>query len=143
MEEISLIRKQLNLLEKKFKKLEENELNNRLFSKEPLTVGLLKKLDYDWDNIKGDWDGPYGNFYIYAKYKETAIYINCNLYDKVYEDIEDVEDIDNYSHNIDIGQKYLDTLDEFPDDKKFPIGLSGEGNSYYVENGDVNVNIII
>jgi hypothetical protein len=44
-----------------------------------LTLGILKTLDYDWDNIKGDYDGDYGNWSIPTKLLGHDVYIYFSI----------------------------------------------------------------
>lgn len=119
----------LKNLEKQLKEYEKDRIIKKYFgSNNDFTAKMFLEniSNFEWDNIKGDFDGQYGNFFIYAIFKNSEeekvnVIVNFRSYisDDDYWDTEnecEKELIDDKLWNpVIIFKNKLDKLKESPD----------------------------
>jgi len=96
MEQINKIRKELDILENNLKKQKHEYLIDKYFDNKPFTLEMFmnRVSDFETYNIRGDFDGRFGNFCVYAKLdKDTNVCIEFDTYieDEDYWDYEKEE----------------------------------------------------
>jgi hypothetical protein len=118
MEIIKDMRKKLDQLEKRIEESENELISYKLFKDKKMTGAFLKKLDWEWDNIKGDYDGNYGNFYL------------CSFS----EDLQFTLNIDFIASDITITKIFENLLDSIKDTEIIP---------YTIEYKEIMINMSI